>query len=91
LSNSTNLNNGISSIKRIDSIKNSYAKANMNNSNTNKFYIAKNKNETLYSELMMKKDQSPISTLRSNNPSNANNFTNTSRTPFYNNNLLNKK
>ena len=63
----------------------------MNNSNTNKFYIAKNKNETLYSELMMKKDQSPISTLRSNNPSNANNFTNTSRTPFYNNNLLNKK
>jgi hypothetical protein len=61
----------------------------MSQTNSNKFYIVgKNKNEVLYSDIMMRKDPSP-NNVNSSNFRNAN-FANTLKKGFFNNNM-NKK
>jgi hypothetical protein len=73
------------SMKKTES-KNSFNRNTINTNNTNKFFIGKNKNEVLYSDLMLKREQSPLSSTITN----INNFANTQKKPSYNNNLIKK-
>ena len=58
---------------------------------SNKLYIGKNKNEVSYSDMMLKKDNTPTSTPNStNNNSSSVNYSQTQKKPFFNNNVIKK-
>lgn len=90
LSNSTLLNNANSSSNRTAN-KNSIGKTYFGNTTANKFYIGKNNNEVLYSDIMLKREHSPNKPQKVINNINNVNFVNSQKKPFYNNNLMNKK
>ena len=91
-SNLADLVNFSNSAKKTES-KLNFGRNTVNHTSTqsNKFYIGKNKNEVSYSDMMFRKDQTTTTTPNTtNNNSSSVIYSQTQKKPFFNNNVIKK-